>query len=221
CRSGEGIWARLTPSSRGGDEKQRSGPVRTTPIALIKRKNFAIWNSAFPRPLADVLNLSTTTEQVYLYLKEHGASFFNDIVESTRLLRSQVEEALADLVASGFVVSDSFTGLRALLTPSYRKTQAGSRRRSREPVYDMGRAGRWSLLNRGGSVLSGSSTPQVVNQETADQVARILLKRYGVVCKRVLEREGIVVPWRVLLRTYHRLEARGEIRGGRFVAGIS
>jgi len=120
--------------------------------------------------------------------------------------------------------------LRALLTPSHKKTQAGARRRGREPVYDMASAGRWSLLNRveqtspavstGGAKKAPTVDP-AVDRETAEQVARILLKRYGVVFKRLLEREGIVIPWRVLLRTYHRLEARGEIRGGRFVAGIS
>src|SRR4029453_12340809 len=117
---------------------------------------------------------------------------------------------------SGLVVSDSFTGLRALLTPSNRKTQAGARRRSREPVYQMASAGRWSILNREAPVTDSS-----LERDAAEQIARILLKRYGVVFKRLLEREGIVLPWRVLLRTYHRLEARGEIRGGRFVAGIS
>ncbi|HLE63284.1 MAG TPA: hypothetical protein VI750_09100, partial [Pyrinomonadaceae bacterium] len=220
CLSGEVTWARFTPAAiKNGQEKQRgSGPVRTTPIALIRRKNFAIWNSAFPRPAIEELSLSSTTETVFQYLKEHGASFFNDIVDSTRLLRSQVEEALADLVASGLVVSDSFTGLRALLTPAARKTQAAARRRSREPVYQMSSAGRWSILNRQEPPLNSSN---VVDSETAEQIARILLKRYGVVFKRLLEREGTRVPWRVLLRTYHRLEARGEIRGGRFVAGIS
>ncbi len=218
CLSGEVIWARLTPSpAKNANERARgSGPVRTTPIALIRRKNYGVWNSAFPRPSSEELNLSTTTEAVFQYLKTHGASFFNDIVDGTRLLRVQVEESLADLVASGLVVSDSFTGLRALLTPSNRKTQAAARRRSREPVYTMASAGRWSILNR-----AGASTDAQVDRDTAEQIARILLKRYGVVFKRLLEREGIVVPWRVLLRTYHRLEARGEIRGGRFVAGIS
>jgi ATP-dependent Lhr-like helicase len=218
CLSGEVIWARLTPSSaKNASERTRgSGPVRTTPIALIRRKNYTVWNSVFPRPFTEELNLSTITESVFQYLKTHGASFFNDIVDGTRLLRSQVEESLADLVASGLVVSDSFTGLRALLTPSNRKTQAGARRRSREPVYSMASAGRWSILNR-----TGTAPDAQVDRDTAEQIARILLKRYGVVFKRLLEREGIVVPWRVLLRTYHRLEARGEIRGGRFVAGIS
>jgi ATP-dependent Lhr-like helicase len=185
---------------------------------LIRRKNFAIWNSAFSRPAVEDLSLASTTETVFQYLKERGASFFSDIVDSTRLLRTQVEEALADLVASGLVVSDSFTGLRALLTPAARKTQAAARRRSREPVYQMSSAGRWSILNREEQSLNSSN---VVDSDTAEQIARILLKRYGVVFKRLLEREGTRVPWRVLLRTYHRLEARGEIRGGRFVAGIS
>ncbi|HAF24335.1 MAG TPA: hypothetical protein DCK93_15755, partial [Blastocatellia bacterium] len=70
---------------------------------------------------------------------------------------------------------------------------------------------------RGGAVREGAAN----DPEAAEKIARILLKRYGVVFKRLLEREGIALPWRVLLRIYHRLEARGEIRGGRFVAGIS
>jgi ATP-dependent Lhr-like helicase len=150
---------------------------------------------------------------VYDYLNTRGASFFTDIVENTKLLRSQVEEALAELVANGIVVSDSFAGLRALLTPGSRKTQAAARRKHRQPIYEMASAGRWSILQRTTSA----------QNETAltEEVAWALLKRYGVVFKRLLEREGVTLPWRVLLRFYHRLEARGDIRGGRFVAGIS
>jgi len=187
--------------------------VRSTPIALLRRKDFALWNSAFPRPSVEDLTFTTTTQAVYDHLRARGASFFNDIVESSKLLRSQVEEALAELVAQGLVVSDSFTGLRALLTPSHRKTNAAARRKQRQPVYDMATAGRWSILERG--------SDGVIEPEAAEKIARIFLKRYGVVFKRLLEREGVTIPWRVLLRIYHRLEARGEIRGGRFVAGIS
>ncbi|HET6669488.1 MAG TPA: DEAD/DEAH box helicase, partial [Pyrinomonadaceae bacterium] len=216
CLSGEVVWARLTPgvaAKNGGEKVRGSGPVRSTPIALLRRKDFALWNSAFPRPAVEELTFSTTTQVVYDYLKTRGASFFSDLVEGAKLLRSQVEESLAELVAQGLVVSDSFTGLRALLTPSHRKTNAAARRKHRQPVYDMATAGRWSILERG----SGD----VVDSEAAEQIARIFLKRYGVVFKRLLEREGVTIPWRVLLRIYHRLEARGEIRGGRFVAGIS
>src|SRR5687767_5261174 len=226
CLSGEVVWARLTSPVRSttpeNDRSRGSGPVRNTPIAILRRKNFALWNAVFPQssqPNASS-EFSTTTQLVYDYLRERGASFFTDLVENTELLRSQVEEALAELVANGIVVSDSFSGLRALLTPGSRKTQAAARRKHRQPVYDMATAGRWSILKRAPSAADASTTKQS-ELELAEEVAWVLLRRYGVVFKRLLEREGIAVPWRVLLRVYHRLEARGEIRGGRFVAGIS
>ncbi len=223
CLSGEVVWARLTPPARttstepGNERARGSAPVRNTPIALLLRKNFATWNSVFPQPSNNEVEFSSTTQAVLEFLSTRGASFFTDIVDGTKLLRSQVEESLGELVAGGMVISDSFAGLRALLTPSSRKTQAAARRKHRQPVYQMSSAGRWSLLNRGASAANASS----FDAEAAEEVARILLKRYGVVFKRLLEREGIALPWRVLLRIYHRLEARGEIRGGRFVAGIS
>jgi ATP-dependent Lhr-like helicase len=85
----------------------------------------------------------------------------------------------------------------------------------------MASAGRWSIIHRenGSAPTRGNQNP--IDQEKAEEIAWTLLKRYGVVFKRLLEREGMNLPWRVLLRIYHRLEARGEIRGGRFVAGIS
>jgi ATP-dependent Lhr-like helicase len=220
CLSGEVVWARLTPLSRSagenGERARGSGPVRNTPIALLRRKNFALWSSVFPQPApTSTSEFSTTTQMVYDYLSLRGASFFTDIVENTKLLRSQVEEALAELVANGVVVSDSFAGLRALLTPGSRKTQAAARRKHRQPVYDMVSAGRWSILQR------SNTTQPATDPALAEEVAWALIKRYGVVFKRLLEREGVAVPWRVLLRIYHRLEARGEIRGGRFVGGIS
>ncbi len=268
CLSGEVVWARLTPPTppsaaaraaaveNGGERTRGAAPVRNTPIALVRRKNFAIWNSVFPQPALNELEFSTTTRAVHEYLAARGASFFSDIVAGTRLLRAQVEESLAELVANGLVISDSFAGLRALLTPASRKTQAAARRKHRQGAYEMSSAGRWSLLQRltgtagvspatarrslaegenlsmperqslsarNGGKAAGSPTVMAgsIDSEAAEEIAHILLKRYGVVFKRLLEREGIALPWRVLLRIYHRLEARGEIRGGRFVAGIS
>ncbi len=226
CLSGEVVWARLTPPARsasgenGGERIRGFAPVRNTPIALLRRKNFATWSSVFPGPAVKEQEFSTTTMAVHECLAIRGASFFTDIVEGTKLLRSQVEESLGELVAYGLVVSDSFTGLRALLTPASRKTEAASRRKHHRPVYDMSSAGRWSIIQRGSSV-SARDEGKTAEGESAEHVARIFLKRYGVVFKRLLEREGIAIRWRVLLRIYHRLEARGEIRGGRFVAGIS
>jgi ATP-dependent Lhr-like helicase len=224
CLSGEVVWARLTPPSTtraatgDGERTRGAAPVRNTPIALLRRKNFATWSSVFPQPSLNELEFSTTTGAVHEYLATRGASFFSDIVEGTKLLRAQVEEGLAELVANGLVIADSFAGLRALLTPASRKTHAAARRKHRQPVYEMASAGRWSLLNRESDKLK---FVEQEGAEAAEEIARILLKRYGVVFKRLLEREGITLPWRVLLRIYHRLEQRGEIRGGRFVAGIS
>src|SRR5439155_13574224 len=109
--------------------------------------------------------------------------------------------------------SDSFTGLRALITPSSkRKPLTGGQRRHRTVPFGIESAGRWALLR------DGSEVPDA---ERVELVARTLLRRYGVVFKRVLAREPAAPPWRELLLVYRRLEARGEIRGGRFVSGMS
>jgi ATP-dependent Lhr-like helicase len=144
-------------------------------------------------------------------IRRNGASFFADLLESSGLLRSQLEEAVAELVALGLVTADSFGGLRALLVPSSeRRTQA--RRRRRTVSFGVEDAGRWSLVRRTAEPDGGA----------VEHVARALLRRYGVVFWRLIEREAPwLPPWRELLRVYRRLEGRGEIRGGRFVAGFS
>jgi ATP-dependent Lhr-like helicase len=156
--------------------------------------------------------VSGYAESVAGFIRQHGASFFHDIVAGTGLLRSQVEDALAELAAHGMVHSDSFGGLRALLVPSAeRKPFAGARRKHRTAAYGMDDAGRWAVIP--GVPRDGPSH--------AEHIARTLLRRYGVVFWRLLEREAQrLPPWRDLLRVYRTLESRGEVRGGRFVAGI-
>jgi ATP-dependent helicase Lhr and Lhr-like helicase len=128
------------------------------------------------------------------------------------LLRCQVEDALAELVAHGLANSDCFGGLRCLLVPSaQRKPFAGARRRHRTASYGMEDAGRWALI----------ASPPADEATVVEHIARTLLRRYGVVFWRLLEREAArLPPWRDLIRALRRLESRGEIRGGRFVAGI-
>ena len=130
-----------------------------------------------------------------------------------------MEEALGELVTLGLVTSDSFGGLRALLVPSDRRRPfAGGIRRRRTISFGMEDAGRWALTHRSPS---DAAEPQA-NSASIEYVARTLLRRYGVVFWRLLAREADwLPPWRDLLRVYRRLEARGEIRGGRFVAGFS
>jgi ATP-dependent helicase Lhr and Lhr-like helicase len=212
CLAGQLTWARLRPSSaRSHGSDAKAAPVRTTPITLIARRHAALWTSL--TATAEPVPLSSQAQTIADALRQHGASFFHELVETTGLLRTQVEEALAELVALGIVSSDSFGGLRALLVPSSeRKPFAGERRR-RAAKFGMEDAGRWALARRG----SAAAGP-----ETIEHVARTLLKRYGVVFWRLLAREAAwLPPWRDLLRVYRRLEGRGEIRGGRFVAGLS
>src|ERR1041384_1207726 len=200
-------------------------------MVLLNRKNLPTWVRAFP-PRENGAQLSTNTETVHEYLKEHGASFFVDIVSGTELLPSMVEEALGELVFRGLITADSFTGLRALLTPLSKTTSRAieSRRRRRKPVYSMDEAGRWAIVNPG-TQASGLQTQSdskhaggvrtQIDRESIEAVAQKLLQRYGVVFRKILDRESINIPWRDLLRVYRRLEARGEIRGGRFVGGFS
>jgi ATP-dependent Lhr-like helicase len=143
------------------------------------------------------------------------ACFFADIEQGLALLRTELEDALSELVARGRVHCDSYAGLRALLVPPSRRPGGHARRGRRRSLFDIQDAGRWSLTAR--HVIAPSPDPEMI-----EQVARTLLRRYGVMFWRLMEREaGWLPPWRELLRVYHRLEARGEIRGGRFVAGIS
>src|SRR2546423_156279 len=133
-----------------------------------------------------------------------------------------VEEALGELVFRGLITADSFVGLRALLTPLSKTTSRAveNRRRRRKPVYSMDEAGRWVRVQSRNPTASGGPN-LALDRETIEAVAQKLLQRYGVVFRKLLDHESISVPWRDLLRVFRRLEARGEIRGGRFVGGFS
>ncbi len=218
CLAGRIAWARLKPRQRRPNGGERAvAPVRTTPITLVARRHARHW--AALASAAEEVRPSPRAQAVAGWIREHGASFFDELVEGAGLLRSQVEEALAELVAHGLVTSDSFAGLRALLVPSERrKPGALGRRRRRSIGFGMEDAGRWALAYPARPAPPGAQlTPEAV-----EHVARRLLLRYGVVFWRLLEREADwLPPWRDLLRVYRRLEARGEIRGGRFVAGFA
>ena len=203
CLSGRYVWCRPAPPPT----LRRATPLRSTPIALVKRENLAALRS--PGSL-DLSVLSSNAGSVADALREGGASFFSDIVRATGLLATQTEEALAELAARGMVTSDSFAGLRALLIPTSKRPKP-SRRAARSPIQSaLEGAGRWSLL---------AEDPP--GDEAAEVLARTLLQRYGVVFRALLGREDLTAPWRDLLYCLRRWEARGEVRGGRFVGGFS
>jgi ATP-dependent Lhr-like helicase len=219
CLAGRIAWTRLRPRNARPDSSERtagfSGPVKTTPIALLARRHVPLWTALSPVP--DPAQASPRAQAVANFIRDNGASFFDELVDGTRLLRPQVEAALAELVALGLVNSDSFAGLRALLMPAERRRGNG-RARGRRALFGMEDSGRWALARRARP--ASSETPDA--GEAVEHLARALLRRYGIVFWRMLEREAAwLPPWRDLLRVYRRLEARGEIRGGRFVAGFS
>ena len=154
------------------------------------------------------------------YIKTSGASFFDEIAEHVGMLPVEVEEALAELVALGMVNSDSFGGLRALLVPSSQRGRAsgrGGRRKRHMALFAMADAGRWALVRRPG----GRRSCRPTRNRSSTSCAR-LLRRWGVIFWSLLAREAAwLPPWRDIVMCCRRLEARGEIRGGRFVAGFS
>src|SRR5467141_475347 len=223
CVSGRVGWGRL--SSPQNPRVRAFAPLRTSPIALYQRENLDDWLHLAQANSG--VELPAETQTVFDALRSGGALFFTEIVRRAGLLPSQVEEALSQLAALGFVTSDSFDGVRALLVPSNKRPTFGrneGKRRRKTNIANIEFAGRWSLLRTSGkSVLQPSSNGAGASLRDAavEKFARLLLRRYGVVFRRLLDRENFAVTWYELGRIYRRWEARGEIRGGYFVGGIS
>jgi ATP-dependent Lhr-like helicase len=224
CSTGRVLWLRLNRDRvrNNGRGHTKSALLRNTPIALLERHSQDIWRQ-LQSATTPQDKLSAAGNRVMELLQQHGASFFMDIITHTGLLRTQVEEALAELAACGLVTSDSYAGLRALITPPSKRPGFGRQHRQYRRVANtagIDAAGRWSLV-----MPIAASEPQngwiKTDPEVLNHIAYALLKRYGVVFRRLLEREDGLPPWRELLYAYRRMEARGEIRGGRFVGGFS
>jgi ATP-dependent Lhr-like helicase len=277
--AGRSVWARLRAPT--GEGTGNGASLRAAPIVLLPRREATLW-SALVSATRDDTALAWRAARVAAFLSARGASFFDEIEQGCRLLRAEVEEALAELVVHGRVTCDSFAGLRALLVPASKRGAPATRGR-RTPLFGMADAGRWALIGptppippahtlvpqpeaattatatrartstSGGARSStgtgtGTSTGSSISISTgtsartttsttatapeggppedaaaaAEHVARVLLRRYGVVCWRLTEREAPwLPPWRELVRIFQRLEARGEVRGGRFIAGLT
>ncbi len=223
CVSGRVGWGRL--SSPQNPRARAFAPFRTSPIALYQRENLDDWLQLAQANSG--VELSAEAQTVFDALRSGGALFFTEIVRRASLLPSQVEEALSQLAALGFVTSDSFDGVRALLVPSDKRPTFGrneGKRRRKTNLASIEFAGRWSLLRTQlGSDSQPSQNGVLPDSRDAamEKLARVLLRRYGVVFRRLLDRENFVVTWYELGRIYRRWEARGQIRGGYFVGGIS
>jgi len=209
CLTGAVGWARLS-----------SGPtqvVGATPIALFLREHADAWlglSTDVGRTLSGSPGepgKARPTDAVLQHLRSHGASFAQEMAAHCNLTDDELRKAIADLVAAGAISSDGFAGLRGIVatSSSYLPARAGRAEAS----------GRWFVVRDPGS---GIGDPKNDGRPAAvETLAWTLLRRYGVMCRRLLTREPMDVPWRELARVYRRLEARGEIRGGRFVTGMS
>jgi ATP-dependent Lhr-like helicase len=224
CRSGRFMWTRLaargaTASSAPAAPARTApvSPIRSTPLVLLARRNASAWSALVGRTESE--RLTSKAQAVADLIKEQGASFFDEIAQHARLLPTEAEDALAELVAQGLVNSDSFAGLRVLLMPRARRGRLQSyaaRHRRSATLFGMADAGRWALVRRPNSADSERRESDV------EHVVRTLLRRWGVIFWKLLAREAQwLPPWREILMCCRRLEARGEIRGGRFIAGFS
>ena len=224
CLAGVVAWGRLRSEIPDLDEpsaekKRRHNPRRPTrsaPIAFLLReeRDYFLDNGTSPQEMLSML--SPMARQVADYLTARGASFLSDIARGTGLLKVKAEESLWELVARGIATGDGVAGLRVLLTPDKKRHKRGRLRlidggHARERLMPVGR---WSLWR------SDESTEAMGQGQIEEQRARQLLQRYGIVFRELLGRETCVPSWRVLQQIYRHLEARGEIRGGRFVTGF-
>lgn len=191
CMTGQVQWFRAVGS--------KSAPIRSTSITLCVREDCDLFSSGDRQE-----GLSAVAEEVLEVLTTRGASFLHELENACNLLPTQIESALQELVSYGVVTSDGFAGLRFLLTP------VDKRRKHRGAEAHLNAIGRWSILVRG----------QVHDNEANIRLAKLILARYGVICRRVLLREPNLPPWRDLVRIFWDMELRGKVRGGRFIAGV-
>ncbi|MFG0316713.1 MAG: ATP-dependent DNA helicase, partial [Planctomycetota bacterium JB042] len=170
-------------------------PIKTTPLALVPREDLDAWRALAPPP--DEAALSGDARAALALLRERGAVFPDELAKRLDLLPALFERAVAELIGHGFLTADSFAAVRSLLVPPSRRRRG------------MATHGRFSIFREAVDVVADP-----------EFVARRLLDRTGVVLRRTAKRERLPVPWRDLVRVYRRWELRGDVRGGRFVAGF-
>jgi ATP-dependent Lhr-like helicase len=209
CLTGEVGWARFsTPTRSEAPGISQLGAM--TPVALFLHEHGSLWQSlrgaAEGEEAGAEAAIGGVSREVLDVVRRRGASFSRELAAACSLDDGVVADALGELVAAGLITSDGFAGLRAIVRP------VGLRPSASDPGRTSA-AGRWSVVRAGAAAQS--------RDHAVEAQAWSLLRRYGVVFRRVLTREANAVPWRELARVYRRLEARGEIRGGRFVSGMS
>jgi len=224
CLSGAVGWGRISPhpawSAGDGAAPRRVIPTNTAPVTFYIRDT-ADW---LPHALAQqcveeaklAAALSPEALQLRTLLQQRGACFANDIQRILNLTRQQTQHALWELATAGLAAADGFDQLRAMMDP--RRKSAVAETHGRRSTRSS--AGRWSLLCEELHAASSAIEQARRTDQALESAARMLLTRYGVLFRDVLVRESNAPKWRDLLNILRRLEARGEVRGGRFLSGF-
>ncbi len=218
CSNGRYIWFQVA----GKTNSKTASSLSKNPVLIIPREDIHFWKKAGFISEVEDCDLSSSAKAVYDHLNNKGASFFVDIVQATGQLRTQVETALCELCANGLVHSDSLAGLRALSVPPSRRpsySRFGKRAANLATIDD---AGRWDNVSSSVEGVKKLKSNQLrLDYDTIEYFLSLYLNRYGVIFKKLLECETTILPWRDILPVLQRLEARGDLHGGRFVDGFS
>ncbi len=221
--SGEVAWGRLRTPAKAEDESSNGSTLtRVVPISLALRQDLS-WLLSRTRKQYEN-HIRSNARVVLETLASHGALFFDDLLAITQLLPAPLEEALSELAAQGLVTADGFAALRSIVSHHRRRISRTERdwpRRNGKLIRPHSRGGRWTMFP---GKDAQNDISRMVPPESDDRIERWawqLLSRYGIMFRDLLARESVAPPWKVLLPVYRRLEARGEIRGGRFVNGVA
>jgi ATP-dependent Lhr-like helicase len=209
CHAGQVAWLRLVP--RGSDGL--AAPSKVTPTAVVLRSDLPWLLSAVRCPQEPLPGVNGATGEVLEVLRQRGASFASDLSSATRRLGSDVERALWDGVARGLIMCDGFAAVRGLLNGHRRPPVTRFSRLRRSSAASAHAPGRWSLVP--------TFDAELDRHDLAEAVAEQLLNRWGVLFRDLALHDSLRIPWREIQWALRRLEDRGLVRGGRFVAGFS
>jgi ATP-dependent Lhr-like helicase len=225
CLSGAVGWGRISPhpawSNGDGAAPRRVIPTNAAPITFYVRES-ADWlpHALVQQSVDEQLLAAALSPQalcIRALMEQRGACFANDLQRIAGLTRAETARALWELATAGLAAADGFDQLRALMDP--RRKATTSETQAKRPTRTT--AGRWSLLSQQQTAPEANPIAQARRTDAAlESFARMLLVRYGVLFRDLLARESNAPKWRELLGILRRLEARGEVRGGRFVTGF-
>jgi ATP-dependent Lhr-like helicase len=215
CLGGEIVWGRLSPRVDQPELPQRLTPSRATRVTLTTRADFG-WLLAAGRGDRQIEPGDGAVGDLVSVLGDRGAKFHSELVDDLDLSAGEVEETLWNAVGLGLVTADSFSAVRSLFAsrkPRSARHSLGRRGLRRGAVGHERSEGRWALLPKAVEIED--------SDELAEAIAEQLLARWGVVFRDLVLTETLAVPWREVQWAFRRLEARGLIRGGRFVHGFA